>query len=60
VISVATSIIKISAFGAAVITTQVLAFAIQIGAIALPGAFFAKAFCRACRCTFTPRSWMRW
>ncbi len=45
VISVATSIIKISVFGVAgVITAQVLAFAILIGAIALPGAFFAKAF----------------
>jgi uncharacterized membrane protein YfcA len=45
VISLATSIIKISVFGVAgVITAQVLAFAILIGAIALPGAFFAKAF----------------
>jgi uncharacterized membrane protein YfcA len=45
VISVATSIIKISVFGVAgVITAQVLAFAILIGAIALPGAFLAKAF----------------
>jgi uncharacterized membrane protein YfcA len=45
VISVATSIIKISVFGGAgVITPQVLAFAILIGAVALPGAFLAKAF----------------
>ena len=45
VISVATSIIKISVFGVAgVITAQVLAFAILIGAVALPGAFLAKAF----------------
>jgi uncharacterized membrane protein YfcA len=44
-ISVATSIIKISVFGlAGVLTTQVLAFALLIGAIALPGAFFARAF----------------
>jgi uncharacterized membrane protein YfcA len=45
VISVATSIVKISVFGlAGVVTVQVLAFAILIGAIALPGAFLAKAF----------------
>ena len=45
VISVATSVIKISVFGlAGVITAQVLAFAILIGAIALPGAFLARAF----------------
>jgi uncharacterized membrane protein YfcA len=45
VISVATSIIKISVFGVAgVITAQVLAFALLIGGIALPGAFLAKAF----------------
>ena len=45
VISVATSIIKISVFGlVGVVTAQVLAFALLIGAIALPGAFFAKAF----------------
>ena len=45
VISVATSIIKISVFGmAGVITPQVLAFAVLIGVIALPGAFLAKAF----------------
>jgi len=45
VISVATSIIKISVFElAGVVTAQVLAFAVLIGAIALPGAFLAKAF----------------
>jgi uncharacterized membrane protein YfcA len=45
VISVATSIIKISVFGlAGVITAQVLAFALLIGAIALPGAFLARTF----------------
>lgn len=44
-ISVATSIIKISVFGlAGVITAQVLAFALLIGAIAIPGAFLARAF----------------
>ena len=45
VISLATSIIKISVFGlAGAVTVQVLAFAVLIGAIALPGAFLAKAF----------------
>ena len=45
VISVATSAIKIAVFGlAAAVTAQVLAFAVLIGAIALPGAFFARAF----------------
>ena len=45
VISVATSVIKISVFGlAGVVTAQVLAFALLIGAVALPGAFFARAF----------------
>jgi uncharacterized membrane protein YfcA len=45
VISVATSVIKISVFGlAGVITAQVLAFALLIGAIALPGTFLARAF----------------
>jgi uncharacterized membrane protein YfcA len=45
VISLATSLIKISVFGlAGVVTAQVLAFAILIGAIALPGAFLARAF----------------
>ena len=37
--------IKISVFGlAGVVTAQVLAFALLIGAVALPGAFLAKAF----------------
>jgi uncharacterized membrane protein YfcA len=45
VISVVTSVIKISVFGlAGVVTAQVLAFALLIGAVALPGAFFARAF----------------
>ena len=45
VISVVTSLIKISVFGlAGVVTAQVLAFALLIGAIAIPGAFLAKAF----------------
>ncbi|MET0971723.1 MAG: sulfite exporter TauE/SafE family protein [Tardiphaga sp.] len=45
VISVATGLIKISVFGlAGVITAQVLAFALLIGAIGIPGAFLAKAF----------------
>jgi uncharacterized membrane protein YfcA len=45
VVSVATSIIKISVFGlAGVVTAQVVAFAVLIGVVALPGAFLAKAF----------------
>jgi uncharacterized membrane protein YfcA len=45
VVSVVTSIIKISVFGiAGIVTAQVLAFALLIGAIALPGAFLARAF----------------
>ncbi len=45
VISLATSIVKISVFGlAGVVTAQVLAFAILIGVVAIPGAFLAKAF----------------
>ena len=45
VISIVTSFIKISVFGlAGVVTAQVLAFALLIGAIAIPGAFLAKAF----------------
>jgi uncharacterized membrane protein YfcA len=45
VISLATSVIKIAVFGmAGAVTTQVLAFAVLIGAISLPGAFLAKAF----------------
>jgi len=44
VISVATSLIKISVFGlAGVVPAQVLAFALLIGGTALPGAFLAKA-----------------
>jgi uncharacterized membrane protein YfcA len=43
-ITMATSVIKISVFGfAGVITAQVLAFALLIGCVALPGAFVAKA-----------------
>lgn len=45
VISLMTSVIKISVFGlAGAVTAQVLAFAVLIGAISLPGAFLAKAF----------------
>jgi uncharacterized membrane protein YfcA len=45
VISVTTSIIKISVFGlAGVVNAQVLAFALLIGGIAIPGAFLAKTF----------------
>jgi len=44
IISVVTSLIKISVFGlAGVVTAQVVAFALLIGVIALPGAFLAKA-----------------
>ncbi|MFC5322160.1 TSUP family transporter [Bradyrhizobium oligotrophicum] len=44
-ISVATGVIKISVFGlAGVVTAQVLAFALLIGLVAVPGAFLAKAF----------------
>ena len=43
--SIVTSVIKITVFGlAGVVTMQVLAFALLIGAITLPGAFFARAF----------------
>jgi uncharacterized membrane protein YfcA len=45
VVSLATSVIKISVFGlAGVVTPQVFAFAVLIGAVSLPGAFLAKAF----------------
>jgi uncharacterized membrane protein YfcA len=45
VISVTTSLIKISVFGlAGIVTAQVLAFALLIGAVALPGTFLAKRF----------------
>ena len=44
-ISVVVSIIKISVFGlAGFVTAQVLAFALLIGAIAIPGAFLARTF----------------
>jgi hypothetical protein len=44
-ISMAISMIRISVFGlSGVVTAQVLAFALLIGAVALPGAFLAKAF----------------
>jgi uncharacterized membrane protein YfcA len=45
VISLFTSVIKISVFGlAGIVTAQVLAFALLIGLVALPGAFLARAF----------------
>ena len=45
VISIATSMIKISVFGLnGVVTAQVLAFALLIGGLALPGAFLARVF----------------
>jgi uncharacterized membrane protein YfcA len=45
VISLATGVIKISVFGlAGVVSTQVIAFALLIGAVSLPGAFLARAF----------------
>jgi hypothetical protein len=45
VISLITSVIKISVFGlAGVVSAQVLAFAILIGAVSQPGAFFARIF----------------
>jgi uncharacterized membrane protein YfcA len=45
VVSLVTSVIKISVFGmAGVVSPQVLAFAVLIGVVALPGAFLAKAF----------------
>jgi uncharacterized membrane protein YfcA len=44
-ISIVIGIVKISVFGfAGVITSQVVAFALLIGLVALPGAFLAKAF----------------
>lgn len=44
-ISIVIGIVKISVFGfVGVITAQVLAFALLIGIVALPGAFLAKAF----------------
>jgi uncharacterized membrane protein YfcA len=45
VVSLATSVIKISVFGlAGVLNAQVLAFALLIGAVSLPGAFLARSF----------------
>jgi hypothetical protein len=45
VVSLVTSVIKISVFGlAGVVSPQVLAFAVLIGVVALPGAFLARAF----------------
>jgi uncharacterized membrane protein YfcA len=45
VVSLVTSVIKISVFGlAGAVTAQVIAFAVLIGAVALPGAFFARCF----------------
>jgi hypothetical protein len=45
VVSLVTSVIKISVFGfAGVVSAQVLAFAVLIGVVALPGAFLARAF----------------
>jgi hypothetical protein len=45
IISIAIGIIKISVFGLrGVITAQVVAFALLIGIVALPGAFLARAF----------------
>jgi uncharacterized membrane protein YfcA len=45
VVSLVTSVIKISVFGlAGAVSPQVLAFAVLIGAVALPGAFLARLF----------------
>jgi uncharacterized membrane protein YfcA len=45
VISLATSVIKISVFGlAGAVTAQVFAFAVLIGGVSLPGAFLARKF----------------
>jgi uncharacterized membrane protein YfcA len=44
-VSIVIGIVKVSVFGlAGVVTVQVIAFALLIGLIALPGAFLAKAF----------------
>ncbi len=44
-ISIVIGIVKISVFGmAGVLTAQVVAFALLIGIVALPGAFLARAF----------------
>jgi uncharacterized membrane protein YfcA len=59
-ISMVIGVVKISVFGlTGVITVQVVAFALLIGVVALPGAFLAKAFVD-CRCTCTPRYWIWW
>jgi uncharacterized membrane protein YfcA len=45
VISLVTSVIKISVFGlAGAVTPQVLAFAVLIGGVSIPGAFLARKF----------------
>ena len=45
VISLSVAVIKLSVFGLArVVTPQVIAFALLIGLVALPGAFLAKSF----------------
>ena len=45
VVSLTTSVIKISVFGlAGAVTAQVLAFAVLIGGVSLPGAFLARKF----------------
>ena len=44
-ISIVIGVVKVSVFGlAGVLTAQVVAFALLIGIVALPGAFLAKAF----------------
>jgi uncharacterized membrane protein YfcA len=44
-ISIVIGVVKVSVFGVAgVLTPQVIAFALLIGVVALPGAFLAKAF----------------
>jgi hypothetical protein len=44
-ISIAIGIVKVAVFGfAGVMTAQVIAFALLIGFVALPGAFLARAF----------------
>ena len=42
------------------IDARVIAFALLIGVVALPGAFLARRWSRACRCTSTPRSSTWW
>jgi uncharacterized membrane protein YfcA len=45
VVSLVTSVIKISVFGlAGVVTPQVIAFALLIGGVSLPGAYLARTF----------------